>query len=335
MAVRIDPTKSDVALDKLLEKAQRDFHFPPVRVFVNDVEQADRGLDQLDRPIIEAPIRYSISGPRPEGIRVLRSDPEGEVADLLATSNLEVTAIPLDLTAHSPTAAIRGQMLAIMGEANGTASLLPALPPALRKRLPKKLADQLSACIRDRSAAVGLTAGSSLRVSLRLECNWPAIKALDSWLRSQEEDHFGESYFPRGRYGRHALSDLLGDARLADSERDEGPITLLQSYQVPSSVIMGEVSAGLLTEDWLGHNGIRVSTQVENIRFSRERELALFSRDGRAFIGAVCLFDELRPDVSGLPGHAPGPIIQHPFGAATGRPAGCARPSGLRRKHLG
>jgi hypothetical protein len=304
VAVRIDPTKSDVVLDKLLEKARKDFHFPPVRVYLNGVEQADCSLDQLDRPIIEAPVRYPISGSARQlgGMRVPSYRREGGRADLLATGQLDVLVFPLDLTAHSPTAAIRGQMLAIMAEASGPASLLPALPSALRERLPEDLANELSVCIRHRHASVDQPNFGVLNVHLTLECELRTVKALDSWLRNQGRVNFfddGYRRIPSLRGGiSNALADLFGEARLDYAEREKRPVSIRQDYPIASANIIGDVSASLLTSDWLGHNGIRVSTQVEDPRLPRDGRLTFFGIGGWTFIGAVCLFDELRPDVS-------------------------------------
>lgn len=105
VAVRIDPTKSDVALDKLLAYAQGSFHFPPVRVYLNDIEQHGCDLRQLDQPFISSPVRQEITG-----------DGRHHEADLLATGDLTVTAIPLDVTANSPTRAVRGQLVVVAAE---------------------------------------------------------------------------------------------------------------------------------------------------------------------------------------------------------------------------
>jgi hypothetical protein len=155
VAVRIDPTKSDVALDKLLRYARDSFHFPPVRVYLNDAEQRTR-LSQLDRPFINSPLRHEITS----------GGQAGEKADLLATGDLTLVAIPLDLTANAPTRAIRGQLLAVMAEAAGPASLLPALPAELRNSLPEGLRRDLGKCIADRRAGVSQAEDGALSVTL-------------------------------------------------------------------------------------------------------------------------------------------------------------------------
>lgn len=86
---------------------------------------------------------------------------------------------------------------------------------------------------------------------------------------------------------------------LEASDRDYGSTDiarLSEDYPVKISDLVGEVTARLLVRDWLGHNGVSVSTRLDSSGSVFRQELSLTS-DGDIF-GLVCVFDDLRPDVS-------------------------------------
>jgi hypothetical protein len=288
VAVRVDPAKSDVALTNFLQRTREYLHFPPTRVFINDAEQPDRALVQLDTPLIPAPIRHQVS-------RETRSD---HPVNLLVTGELSVSAIPLDLTAHSPTKAIRGQLLLVEAEASGSTSLVPALPTELQREVPASLRRGLSDCIVGRSASVSTASdGDGLWVALRLECRLEVIKKLRDWLTGRP---YGPDGFYRGNLADTDLSEIFKDPRLdeAEGKLSSKTVTVSDIYYVRHFISSRDMSAGLLAPEWLGHNGIRVPIRLDAALSPGRPRLSLLPDDGRIITGAVCLFDELRPEVS-------------------------------------
>jgi hypothetical protein len=286
VAVRIDPTKSDVTLAKLLDRARRAFFFPPVRVFLNDVEQQGHRFGQLDVPLIRSAIRHSVT-----------AQPQARPrADLLATTELTVVAIPLDLTGNSPTPAVRGQLVAVTAEVEERSSLLSALPAELRSGLPEELARSLGECIVERRSSVHRSDNGALIAVLNLECRRRALEELRDWLGSPRFRDTAQEYYPKDR----VFEMLFGTV---DMEQDHGPphdrrVSIEDHYPLEATLLGGVAVAHLRAHDWLGHNGISVSTRLEKPRASYDSQLRLLQSSVLAVFGAVCLLDELRPDVS-------------------------------------
>jgi hypothetical protein len=288
VAVRIDPSKSDVALAALLDQASEAFHYPPVRVYLNDAEQPDCCLARLAVPMLGAPARGRITG----------KPIFGEQADLPAALDLTIAAIPLDLTANSPSRAVGGQLIAILAEASGSGSLLPALPAAIRDRLPEDLVHALESCITNANIFISQDYdGRELRVNLFLACRRPIMSALRDWFRSQADSGFpdGDSVPEMGDRGFRSLFGSLG---LDDSSGSDDAVSLSASYPIDVTSLVGEQAAGMLFRDWLGHNGIRVPVRLEMPRFASENNLSLVRRGEAVMFGPVSLSDQLRPDVS-------------------------------------
>ncbi|HEV2783793.1 MAG TPA: HD domain-containing protein [Actinophytocola sp.] len=265
VAIRINPTRSDVALEKLLERARNYFFFPPVRVYLDDVEQPGRGIAELDTPIVDGATRHPVTG----------RHRDEQHANLLATTELSVVVLPMNLTAGSPTPAVRGQLVGITTEATGSASLLPAIPAELRERLSDSLARSLDRCIIDRRTSVLLRGDGSVLVELRVGCRRSVLDELRNRLGGWEfQRQFG--YLDT----RWEVVDLTGYYR----------------FTLPE--LVGEAAESLRRRIWLGHNGIGVPPHAG----SRESvwgpaNPGLLSEGRPIVLGRVGLFDELRPDV--------------------------------------
>jgi hypothetical protein len=219
---------------------------------------------------------------------------DGKRADhllrLLATSKLWAILLPLDLTANSSSNNIRGQLIAAVAEADGKASLLPALPARLRSRIPPDLARDLSKCIIRRSAFVSAQddmSGLIVRLILELATN-PVIKLIN-WLESHPEA------------GRHPeIIAELNEAVYGEDGIAGSDVHISESHYIDCAQIIDRDKIPALTRNWLGHNGITVSTRIIQEEFSpfQRGTLTLLSHNDFAILGSVCLFDELRPEVS-------------------------------------
>jgi hypothetical protein len=287
VAVRIDPSKSDVALASLLEQAREAFHYPPVRVYLNDAEQPDCRLAQLDVPLLDAPVRCGVAGEPLFGAR----------ADLPAALDVTVAAFALDLTANSPSQAVRGQLIALFAEASGSASLLPALPASVQDRLPEDLARVLENCITgcDVSIAQDNDTGE-LRLNLYLSCRDSAMRALRAWFRDQAGSRSADAH-PDPGFPDRSFQDLFS-LFLDDPSSSADDTTVSASYPIDLTNLIGEQAAGRLSRDWLGHNGIRVPVRLETPRLASQPELRLMPRGQGVIFGPLSLSDQLRPDVS-------------------------------------
>jgi len=286
VAVRIDPTESDVTLEQLLEQARQAFFFPPVRVFINDVEQHDCRLSRLDTPLVDRVVRHPAS--------VLQQE---EGINLVATGKMTIIVVPLNLTAHSPSPAVRGQLVAITAEAEGGDSFLPALPEELRRHLPASLVRQLDTCIVTRHASVSQSSDGQLHLKLTLEFKRSVILALRNWFddRNLRTDGFGNDLDWTAVL---ALETFFNNINFDDSRYapDEDSLTLETDLPFDPRDAVGEEAARLLNRDWLGHNGIVVTTRLEGL-LGGYTNLRVLRYGDFVLLGPVCLFDELRPDV--------------------------------------
>ncbi|BCB77113.1 hypothetical protein Pflav_035230 [Phytohabitans flavus] len=101
IAVRIDPTKVDVTADELADRTDRYLRWPPVPVTFSGRPAGTPPVDDLDRPLLDAPVVVAVALPA-EGMR-----------DLRYLGPLEAAALPLDLTSVAPTSKLRGQLVAV------------------------------------------------------------------------------------------------------------------------------------------------------------------------------------------------------------------------------
>ena len=284
VAVRIDPTKADVTLENLLETARKSLFFPPVRAFLNDVEQRGNGLHRLDTPLLQSVVRYPVQakGRQPKPTQ-----------GVWATSDVSVIALPLDLTAYSPTPGIRGQLIAVAGEASGSSSFLPAIPAQLRRKLPSDLRRKLDACITGRHVTLSEDEkDETLIVEFRLACVRESLKDLHAWM----EDEPDEARRGSDRKAIRNLADLLGGPTSPTSSFRTG--NFRDYYHMPVKDIVGDLAGNIAGVDWLGHNGISVSTNMPVETHGIDSMLRLSSSGRVVIFGLVSLFDELRPDVS-------------------------------------
>ncbi|MBE8524788.1 ATP-binding protein [Amycolatopsis sp. H6(2020)] len=280
IAVRINPAKSDVALNSLLEYAKNSLFYPPSKVYINDVEFTDRKFSDLSEPLLDGPIRYVV--------------PEDE--DSAFASTVTLTVLPLDLTANSPSPHVRGQLVAISAEVapkDGlTDSLLDLVPRDSAERFTDELTARLMACTVKRSVSVGSIDGNRTHVSLFIEFDRALLIDLRDVVaaeRSGPDESLAEFLGALGRNESERHGTKPGDERVR--------------FEVGYSVLMVDLIGGLaderlskgLSKGWLGHNGIRVATILE--RSSRPyRDRLTFASNN--LTGYICLFDDLRPDVT-------------------------------------
>jgi hypothetical protein len=293
IAVRIDPAKADVSLQTLLENAEKAFFFPPARVFINDAEQPRFAAAELERPIITGPLRYPVT----------KASGMSQVDWLSVTTDLTVLAIPLDLTTSSPTPAVRGQLIALTAEALGTSSFLGALPEKLRSMLPADLTASLEHCISGRGASLELDKGGVLRIKVQLSCDLDIMKRFRNWGQSIGRSVRGESidwWVLNSEIKRVEERNDAQDRGLRGTSSRRRWVTLEEIYSVKCDDFMDHVQPVLRsTRGWLGHNGISVTTHLEQEGLWQREPAMLWPTRGEVLIvGAVCLLDELRPDVS-------------------------------------
>ena len=296
IAVRIDPAKADVSIQTLLENAEKAFFFPPVRVYINDAEQAQCAASQLEKPIAAGPIRYPILS-RPTEIAPL---------DLSPLIQLSVIAVPLDLTTHSPSAALRGQLMAITAEAEVSPSLLPAFPAQFCTEMPDDLKRILHNCVSYDSLSLSKESyywdsdeNDDFEIKVHVDIDKRALEDFQSWLRSVRPDvesrDFNDSYHAR----IFASTQRMLDGRTGVMPTDDNHIGARSTYRVKYDEF---IERGKLVPrsswNWLGHNGISVSTRMESTRLSSTEYAELIPRGRAIVIGTVSLLDQLRPDVS-------------------------------------
>jgi hypothetical protein len=289
VAVRINPAKSDVALDKLLEYAEDSLFYPPVKIFVNGAEWREREYGHLSRPLLLDPVSCDL-------LEEMKSDyPEEPTANFLKAADVRVTALPLDLTNNSPSPHVRGQALTISAVATGCSgensrSLLPVLSESLRKSLPMDLMAKFEDCVKSRSCAISFD-DSRVDVLLYLECE-DFREQINERLDGGQENVI-----------RTLLNELFGGenafkGRFEDGDQEQtGRVRLRKRYRLSWAELVGDSVADHLTTKWLGHNGVRVSTQLDSSSNMYLNRTAKALSESMA-IGPVCLFDELRPDVS-------------------------------------
>jgi hypothetical protein len=288
VAVRIDPIKADVALAALLEQARESFHYPPVRVYLNDAEQSDCRLAQLDVPLLAAPARRRVTAEPRSGIR----------ANLSAALEATLVALPLDVTANSPSPAVRGQLIAVLVEVSGSHNLLPALPAAVQDRLPEDLARALQDGIGGCTPFLTQDDDTSeLRLNLFLSCHRPTMRSLREWFRNQANLRSADGD-PIPDVDDQSFQGLFGDLSLDDSSGSGDSVSLTVSYPIDVVSLAGEQAAGMVFRDWLGHNGIRAPVRLEMSRYATEDKLRLLPAGEVVIFGPVSLTDQLRPDVS-------------------------------------
>ena len=178
IAVRINPTKSDVTLGKLLDYVKDSLFYPQGKVYINDVEFADRGYSDLDEPLLDSPIRYVVP------------DSAADDEFLTFASTVTLTALPLNLTANSPSPYVRGQFVAISASAEPKEGPLSGTPTSLWEDLPDglsaELKSRLNACFVDRSASADFGSDDNeIHISLVLSIDHAALIEVRNFLEAE------------------------------------------------------------------------------------------------------------------------------------------------------
>ncbi|WP_169523981.1 HD domain-containing protein [Amycolatopsis balhimycina] len=285
VAVRINPAKSDVALDKLLQYAKDSLFYPPAKIFINGIEWREREYPDLSWPLLDGPVSHIVSD------RAFADVESG--ADLLKTTEIQLTFLPLDLTRNSPLQQLRGQVLAVSVDvypaiSNRQSSLLAALPRELIDELPSQLAARLERCIKSRESVCRKRSFGQLDLMVLLHCETTVIKELRVWLNARhlKGDLSFDSLFSR----------TLGLEGILDREANLPPtVSLGRIYTLYWLDLLDGRAARHVAEEWLGHNGVRVSVKLEAGPGGPHSAASLA---GGLLYGPVCLFDRLRPDVS-------------------------------------
>ncbi len=279
IAVRINPAKSDVTLDSLLEYAKSSLFYPPGKVYINDIEAIGRKFKDLAEPLLDKLIRYTVTTPI-----------VGDRAKVLSMSHITLKVLPLDLTAHSPTAQVRGQLVAVSASIEPkdarTAKLLGFVPQHVANVLPAELLSRLKDCGVRRSVSVEFRETHWIRILTTFGFDRKALhqlrESLDSSIDSRGALDYLFNEIERG--DRQALTSNRSDLAKVRSE-----------FRISLADVIGKSASERLSEHWLGHNGVQVATRLESVGFPMSGELTLA---GSSVIGHVCLFDDLRPDVS-------------------------------------
>jgi hypothetical protein len=282
IAVRINPAKSDVDLNALLSYVDDCLFYPPVRVYVNDSERCSQRFFDLSEPILGAPVKYVVSSSKSGGLRARSGG--------LTISKVTLTALPVDLTKNSPTAQLQGQLIAIVPSvepAEGRSNdVLGLVPDALTQRIPPGLLAVLKRRPIKRTVSVDMLDTSEARISLTVRFDQFALNRLVEFLERHPE--------------------VLNEFKMIEPES-----ILFDKLARPKGTIRSEVRHGLTVQlsdviganaiknipaNWLGHNGVRVSVDLDNNGdYGSHGRLTLA---GQLFLGAVCLSDDLRPEVS-------------------------------------
>ncbi|WP_086839389.1 HD domain-containing protein [Amycolatopsis kentuckyensis] len=277
IAVRINPAKSDVSLEELLEYAENSLFYPPGKVYINDVEWADRKFADLAKPLFDGPTRYIVP------------DSAAHDKGLASTSTVIVTALPLDLTANSPSEHVRGQIVALAASAEpkegSPGGLLGLISKDVADGLSAEFVSRLAASEVERSASVSLSGEDWIDISLCLEFGRGILRELQHEVAKKLDSSgsFDNLLRAIGRYEKEW------------PERRDDTVRFEVEYSLPVKDVIGGVAARRLAKGWLGHNGVRVTTVMEEDGFPLQGELTFAPP---TMIGHVCLSDDLRPDVT-------------------------------------
>lgn len=276
VAVRINPAKSDVALGELLQYARSSLFYPPGRIYINDVEYGEQKFSDLAEPLFEGPVSFVVP--------YLVDDDEVD-AEILESVEVTLTAFPLDLTANSPSTHIRGQLVAVLASAEpregGADNLLAVLPKRITQNLSPGLLARVEGYSVGRYVSAKLRGVGSIDVSLRMEC--------DREILIQVRKEIGE--LPGCLYD---FTRIFGEVHMGD-EHFDSYVNFEAELSISMSEVIGVAASGRLSQDWLGHNGICVSTALDRNRPTFSGKLTL----AEGFLaGSICLYDDLRPDVS-------------------------------------
>ncbi|GAA2629819.1 HD domain-containing protein [Paractinoplanes durhamensis] len=290
LALRVDPLRAHLTTDTVETALDRYLFCPPVPVTFNDVEVGTVTNDLVDRPWF----------PEPQIVDV-PAGPRFEVAGSMPYAGpLKIAILPLDLTAHSPTPQLRGQLLVCRVLTNADPDSTPRLRQALRDPFAgcKLVGDhdglrEARAALRNSVVSWSATCewrteyGLEFRLNRRLDVT--AVRQAVVILAKSGPSVFDEAEGPTDDHPPTVdflLRRILLQYRTHADSTGTAEYSLVSQFRVPwrALPIQPEVLAIVREHGWLGHNGIAVPVKL--------RDLSVVAW------GMVALADSLRPDVS-------------------------------------
>jgi hypothetical protein len=266
IAVRIDPTKVDITAAELEARVDRYVLCPPVPVTYNGRPVGVESAERVARP--------SLAGPLSAAVRH-RADSQFH---LPFRGDLELGALPLDLTAASPTPKLRGQLVVLGARVTATpgtveyTDLLTGWPEEERRAFPDRLRDALRTAVADQQVVIDTNPAWSVIVR-RTGVSVELLRAIADTA-------------PTGGLAARLIREVRGGGHEIQSE-----FGLISSRGVPlDDDLLRRVVSAASKPQW-SHNGIALPGSGE---FDRTWQ----NRGAVVPLGIVALADGLRPDVT-------------------------------------
>ena len=311
IAVRVDPLRAQVTQDGVAKAVDRYLFCPPIPVTLNGYEVWRITDDLVDRPwvdgihVVEVPIADRL--PTPDSQRTPISE------RLPYWGPLRIAVIPMDLTRHSATPMLRGQMIGVQ---------------VLDDQKVSDLLIGLSIASGDPQLAAARKLLRTAVVKLEISAQW-------DWRRGQR--HKNLSIFVERTLDKNTIKRAIKLLQPGSIERSESPRTLdkITSYGKAQVVLNRRILLDALTNamtagnskseclsstrfmvdwtllrdphspmtlpegPWLGHNGIAIPQALtERARRHTIRDGCVLQTGKLTVCGVVALRDALRPDVS-------------------------------------
>ncbi|MGN9906657.1 HD domain-containing protein [Phytohabitans sp. LJ34] len=268
IAVRIDPTNVDITTSELATRVGGYIHCPPIAVTYNGEPVGAESAARTDRPWLPEPV----SSPR------LRAEATTSSPFL---GDLELGALPLDLTAASPTPRLRGQLVAVGARvvaAPGTVQytdLLTGWPEEERQVFPDRLRDALAEAVAGYHVSIDRTSERRWQVVVRREVR--DIDVLRAVADFSAREGLAARLIAAIRGAVPHLPLFLGLSSRGEIALDSEPLRHLEV-------------AGFGKPRW-SHNGIALPEPDEFVR-------GWIDSGAVIPVGVVALADGLRPDVT-------------------------------------
>jgi hypothetical protein len=298
IAVRVDPRRVEVDLDTLIKRVDGFLLAPPVPVTANGARLARSTTDVVERPWLNEPIQVDTST-----ITIAESD-------LPYLGPLRLTALPLDLTAASPTPLLRGQLVAVVGSVpqrpgdDSFRDLLVGWPDAAVEAMPPDVRSLLGDCVRGYDVRLGYANGTfSVRVVRQLDASAVdrALALADSrttvdrrrlaeravnravdWFDDLATGRVGWDTFLLAVLSEHRGSTMTLDAVIRDSDAVRALASRSEEWDSRSG--------------W-GHNGILVPAPAALAGPGGSGSALRWRAERWLLIGVVALADGLRPSL--------------------------------------
>ncbi|MFI5909680.1 hypothetical protein [Dactylosporangium sp. NPDC051541] len=303
IAVRINPLRAHVSEASVAQALDRYLFCPPVPVTLNEVAAGRITSEFVERPWIdgihdvEVPLRYRFS----------------DYHQLPYLGPLRVAVVPLDLTRHSPTPELRGQIVgfhAHAGEDTDVADLLDGYEI-------EEDSDELAAAREVlRSAVTDIKFSTSWKYdNLQIQVVQVidpssadrAIEILGSGLPIQTDTNRRASRPLQIRsrttaFSRQTLLEELLDRRIHAPWRDDEVYEYQwrSDFTVSWEALPQQCRPSNIPHNsaWLGHNGVAMPMELAEAARPHSDARKFDLNSGEALLGRIALTDTLRPDVS-------------------------------------